>query len=62
MALSLRFWPIEWDHAGDDEDHPDLTFNVGQEVRYPPRGKSFPIDEGRIAGRKISVEPEGHTR
>ena len=21
-ALSLRFWPIEWDHASDDEDHP----------------------------------------
>jgi hypothetical protein len=61
-ALSLRFWPIERDHAGDDEDHPDLTFNVGQEVRNPPRGESFPIDEGRIAGRKISVEPEGHTR
>jgi hypothetical protein len=54
--------PIEWNHSSQDECHSDLRFDVRQVVRNPPWSNGGPINERRIASRKVSVKPEGRTR
>src|SRR5664280_2565652 len=52
--------PVEWNHTSEDERHSDFRFDVRQVIRNPPRGVGVPFNERRIAGREISVKPEGH--
>jgi hypothetical protein len=51
--------PVDRDHANKGERHSEFRLDVRQELSNPLRGVSLPIDDGRIAMCKISVNPEG---
>lgn len=54
--------PVDRDHTSEGEHHSDFGLDIRQEIGNPPRGVGVPINERWIAGRKISVNPEGRPR
>jgi hypothetical protein len=55
-------WPVHRDHANAYKRHSDFRFDVRQEVGNPPWSAGMPINERRIAGRVVAVDPEGAPR
>jgi hypothetical protein len=59
LAVTLRR-PVDRKHASENQHHSDFRFDVWQEVGKPPGRVGLPINERRIAGREISVKPQGY--
>ena len=53
-------WPVDWDHAGEHECHPNFTFDIAQVIGNPPRCLGRPIEQRWMTRHKVPIKPDHH--